>query len=45
MYTVAEKGEGIYSGQSITHGGGTVTIVERQPFDDQVSVPRKIVSN
>lgn len=45
MSTVAEKGEGIYSGKSITHGGGTVTLVERQPFDDQVSVPRKIVSN
>lgn len=36
MSTVAEKREGIYSGQSITHGGGTVALVERQPFDDKV---------
>lgn len=36
MATVAEKGEGIDSGQIITHGGGTVALVERQPFDDKV---------
>ena len=36
MATVAEKGEGIYSGQSITHGGRTVALVEGQPFDDKV---------
>lgn len=45
MSTVAEKGEGIIPPGRALHGGGTVTLVERQPFDDQVSVPRKIVSN
>ena len=38
MATVAEKGEEIYSGQSITHGGRTVALVEGQPFDDKVLI-------